>query len=165
MKKEDKQVEKRAKSDHKEIKELEEKIRQLKNGWQRTQADFENYQKKMESMREEWISGANLDLIMKILPILDNFRRAALHVPENLQNSEWVKGVQMIEKHLEDILTQEGLTKIETKAGEQFDPNFHEAISHEENKEFKSEQIIAIAETGYKLGDKVIKPSKVRVAK
>ena len=148
-----------------EIEKLRQQVIDLEFGWKRTQADFENYRKRTEQDRINLCTTANLDLIVKILPVLDNFRRASLHIPENLQENDWTKGILMIEKHLEDILIQEGLIKIAVKPGHQFDPNLHEAISYEENKDFKSEQIITSVEEGYKLGDKIIRPAKVRVAK
>ena len=148
-----------------EIEKLRQQVIDLEFGWKRTQADFENYRKRTEQDRINLCTTANLDLIVKILPVLDNFRRASLHIPENLQENDWTKGILMIEKHLEDILIQEGLIKIAVKPGHQFDPNLHEAISYEENKDFKSEQIITSVEEGYKLGDKIIRSAKVRVAK
>lgn len=156
------------KQDNKQSKEIEKlrvKIQELETGWKRTQADFDNYRKRTEQMKSEWNCQANLELILKLLPVLDNFQLAAQHTPDNLKENEWIKGVEMIEKHLEDILTQEGLSKIDVKPGGQFDPYLHEAISHEENKNFKSDQIIDVIETGYKLADKIIRPAKVRVAK
>jgi molecular chaperone GrpE len=73
--------------------------------------------------------------------------------------------VQLIEKHLNDILMQIGLQKIAVKPGDEFDPNIHEAISSEENPQIKPDHIIEVVETGYKLGTQVIRPAKVRVSK
>lgn len=147
------------------IKELEQQIQDLKIGWQRTQADFENYRKRIEISKTEWIKTANTDLMLKILPVMDNFRRASLHTPENLKNDNWVIGIQQVEKQLDNILVQEGLEKIETKIGDEFDHNFHEAISYEENKKLSENKIIEVIEEGYKLADKVLRPVKVRVSK
>lgn len=147
------------------IHELETKIKELTSGWQRTQADFENYQKRMETLKTDWISAANTDLILKILPIMDNFRLANLHTPENLKNNAWTEGIRQIEKQLENIFAQEGLTKIPTKPGDIFDHNFHEAISYEPNDKFTENQIIQVLEEGYKFNDKVLKAVKVRVSK
>lgn len=147
------------------IQELEAKIQELTLGWQRTQADFENYRKRMESMKTEWISSANTDLILRILPIMDNFRLANLHTPENLKNDAWVEGIRQIEKQLETIFTQEGLTKISVKPGDVFDHNFQEAISYEPNDKFPENQIIQVLEEGYKFNNKVLRPVKVRVSK
>lgn len=155
------------KSDRSEqqINALKQKITELESGWQRTQADFENYRKRIESLKAEWIASANADLILKILPVLDHFQRATLHLPQDLKGQEWVKGIQLIEKNLGDILAQEGVAKIETKPGDIFDHNLHEAISYEDNDQFKENQIIAIIEEGYKLGDRVLRAVKVRVSK
>lgn len=153
------------KAEPQKIAKLQQQINELKSGWQRTQADFENYRKRMESLKTEWISNANTDLILKILPIIDNFRLANLHTPENLKNTAWVEGIRQIEKQLETIFTQEGLTKILVKPGEIFDHNFQEAISYESNNKFPENQIIQVLEEGYKFNDKVLRPTKVRVSK
>ena len=82
-----------------------------------------------------------------------------------MENNEWVKGIQCIEKQLSSILSQTGLVKIHTKPGDDFDHNIHEAISYEQNDQFKENQIIDIIEDGYKLGERVLRPAKVRVSK
>jgi len=151
--------------EQKEIEGLKIKIMELENGWKRTQADFENFQKRNDEMKSRWAEEANLELIVKILPVIDNFERANLYIPDNLKGNDWVKGVQLIEKHLNDILTQIGLQKIAAKSGDEFDPNIHEAVSSESNDHFKPNHIIAITETGYKLGSQIIRPTKVRVSK
>jgi molecular chaperone GrpE len=157
MKKDDK--------DNSKIELLENKISELENGWKRTQADFDNYRKRTEDIKSQWIEEANLELIMKILPVVDNFERANQYVPENLKDHDWVKGVQLIEKHLSDILTEIGLQKIIVEPNYEFDPNIHEAISSEPNNQIKNNHIIEVLETGYKLGTQVIRPAKVRVSK
>ncbi len=144
---------------------LEDKVKELTSGWQRTQADFENYRKRVEGLKAEWIKSANTDLILKLLPLLDNFRRANAHLPENLQEDNWALGVGQIEKQFETILSQEGIQRIETKSGDSFDHNIHEAITAQESDEFKTDQIIQVLEDGYMFGNKVLRPVKVVVAK
>ncbi|MCL5795816.1 MAG: nucleotide exchange factor GrpE [Patescibacteria group bacterium] len=151
--------------DIQKIKELEQQIQDLKNGWQRTQADFENFRKRAEGLKSEWIKMANTDLMLKVLPVMDNFRRANQHTPQNLKDDNWVIGIKQIEKQLENILSEEGLKKIETKSGDEFDHNLHEAISYEENKELPENKIIEVTEEGYQFTDKVLRPAKVRVSK
>lgn len=148
-----------------ELDRLQKQIAEFKTGWQRTQADFVNFQRRNEEDRKELIKYANLDILEKLFPIMDNFRRAANHTPKELENNDWVKGVRHIEKQLDEILASQGLEKIEPKSGEEFNPKFQEAISCEENKDYKSNQIIALVEIGYKIGDKIIRPAKVRVGK
>jgi len=155
----------KSKLSEEEISDLKKKCQELESGWRRTQADFENYRKRTEDSKKQWIEEANLELIVKILPVVDNFERANQYIPDNLKGHDWVKGVELIEKHLNDILVQIGLQKITVNPGDEFDPNIHEAVSCEENSQIKPDHIIDVAETGYKLGSQVIRPAKVRVAK
>lgn len=143
------------------IAELEKEISDLKVGWQRTQADFDNYQKRSEDQKLNIITSANTDLMLKITPVLDNFSRAFLHAPKK---DNFVLGIKQIEKQLEEILVAEGLEKIQAKAGTKFDPTMHEAISYEEN-DLPTDKIIAEVETGWIFRGKVLKPTKVRVSK
>jgi len=146
------------------INELEEKILELQSGWQRTQADFDNYQKRSEEQKLNIIASANTNLMLKITPVLDNFRRAFLHAPNPPAGGDnFAEGIKQIEKQLEDILTTEGLKKIQTQ-GQKFDPTKHEAISYEKN-DLPADQIIAEIESGWEFNDKVLKVAKVRVSK
>ena len=146
-----------------EIEKFQIKIAELTTGWQRTQADFENYKKKSIEERSNLIKSANSDLIYEILPILDNFQLAAKHLPKELEGNNWAQGVQQIEKQLEEVLSQSGLSKIETIDSE-FNPEIHEAV--EEVKSSKQEGII-VEEVlaGYKYDDIILRPAKVKVAK
>lgn len=149
----------------KKIKELEQsasrRIKELEDGWKRTQADFENYRKRAEAERGEVLMMMKADFLTKITPVLDNFRRAFLHAPDD----DFARGVKQIEKQLEDILTSEGLKKIAANPGDKFDPNLHEAITHEPHKKIPLDHIIAELESGWLFDNKVIKPAKVRVSK
>jgi len=138
-----------------------DKIKELEDGWKRTQADFENYKKRAEEQKGEILMMMKADFLTKITPVLDNFRRAFLHAPDD----DFARGVKQIEKQLEDILLAEGLQKIPADAGEKFDPTIHEAISCEENKKIPADHIIAETESGWVFEGKVIKPAKVRVSK
>lgn len=146
---------------HDQTKELKAKIRELEEGWKRTQADFENYKKRSEEQRGEVFNMMKADFLSKITPVLDNFRRAFEHAPDD----DFARGVKHIEKQLEDILTSEGLQKIPANVGEKFDCNLHEAISCEENKKIPLDHIITETESGWMFDNKVIKPAKVRVSK
>jgi len=142
--------------------ELENKVKEIEEGWRRSMADFENYRKRTETQKFELINFAKADFMAKVTPVLDNFRRAFEHVPEEEKNSNFIIGVKSIEKQLEDILNEEGLKKIETTGI--FNPNLHEAISCEES-EIPTDHIIGEVEGGWQFNDKVIKPAKVRVSK
>ena len=145
----------------KKIKELEKKIKELEEGWKRTQADFENYRKRTEAERAEVLEMMKADFLAKITPVLDNFRRALAHSP----NDNFAKGIKHIEKQLEDILLSEGLEKIPAEVGTRFDCNLHEAISCEPNKKIPADHLIAETESGWQFNGRVIKPAKVRVSK
>jgi len=141
--------------------ELTQKIKEIEDGWKRTQADFDNYRKRTEEQKLEMIELSKADFMTKITPVLDNFRRAFSHAPDD----EFARGVKQIEKQLEDILKAEGLEKIDTSTGSKFDHNLHEAISCEINKDIPVDHIIDEIESGWMYRDKVIKPAKVRVSK
>jgi molecular chaperone GrpE len=161
------------KKSQKEI--LDQKIKELEEGWKRTQADFENFRKRTEEQRGEILNLMKADFLAKITPVLDNFRRAFAHAPARhasqlagvagRPDDEFARGLKQIEKQLEDILTAEGLEKIAAEPGGKFDCNLHEAISCEPNKKIPDDHIIAETESGWMFKDKVIKPSKVRVSK
>lgn len=138
-----------------------EKIKELEEGWKRTQADFENYKKRSEEQRGEVLNLMKADFLAKITPVLDNFRRAFEHAPDD----DFARGIKHIEKQLEDILLSEGLKKIPADTRTAFNPELHEAITHEPNKKIPADHIIACLESGWMFEDKVIKPAKVRVSK
>ena len=144
------------------IKELEAKIAELTAGWQRTQADFLNYKKQASDERTNLISSANTDLIYEILPVLDNFKLAADHMPAELTENNWAEGIKQVERQLESILQNEGLEHIKT-VGEQFDPNLHEAIEHIQSDKPENEIVSEIL-PGYIFNHKVLRPAKVKVS-
>jgi molecular chaperone GrpE len=134
------------------------KVDELTDLLKRVQAEFENFRRRKESEIEEIKSCSNEVLIKKLLDILDNFNLAlASKESENLR-----KGVELIYSQLLNILESEGL-KLIPKKGE-FDPNLHEAIAIEES-ELKENQIIETYQTGYQLGNKIIRHAKVKVSK
>jgi len=144
------------------IKELESKIGELMTGWQRTQADFQNYRRQSEEDRKKLGDNAKADVMIDILPVLDNFQLAAKHVPADLEGNNWVQGIKQIEKQLEYILSNLGLIKIET-VGTKFDPYFHEAIEHVASDK-PEEEIVEEVAAGYKFDGTVIRPAKVKVS-
>lgn len=146
-----------------QILELETKVAELAAGWQRTQADFVNFRRQAEADRQNLIKSANTDLILDILPVLDNFQLAAKHTPEELKNNVWAQGISQIEKQLESILSNIGLEKI-SAVGTQFDHNLHEAIESVESGQ-PEEEIVEEVQAGYTLNGAVIRAAKVKVSK
>lgn len=134
---------------------------ELENLLKRLQADFDNYRKRVEQEKMQITQFANANLLLDILPVVDNFRRALDH--HNTQDS-WSQGVKAIERQLEEALTRHGLQVIEVTIGDQFNPALHEAIAHQPSNDHQPNSIIKIAEHGYQLGGTVLRPAKVVVA-
>lgn len=145
--------------------DLKAKADEYLESWKRTQAEFENYKKRQAASQKE-LGGYLIEkLVLDIIPVLDNFRSATLHVPAEQKESPWVVGIQYIEKQLESVLTDNGMETIEVKEGEEFDPKLHESISIEESGEDGGvKHIVAkVLQKGYRLGDRVIRPAKVTI--
>jgi molecular chaperone GrpE len=140
---------------------LQVQINELTEALKRERADAINLRRR----HEEEISGLKTSLkanvIKDILPIIDNFERALNHVPRDLEGNDFVKGVQGIVKQFEKTLADIGVERIKT-VGEQFDPELHNAISMEEGDGSK-EVVCEELQSGYKLGNNVIRHAMVRV--
>jgi molecular chaperone GrpE len=145
----------------KQLAELQAQADEYKDGWQRSVADFQNYRRRVEAEKAETYQTAVGSIIKRYLPVLDDLERALAACPADLA---WVDGIELIRRKLQGILESEGLQRIETE-GQMFDPHIHEAISQEPSEEHASGQIIAVVQNGYMLGDRVIRPALVRVAK
>ena len=145
----------------KQLEEAESKVSEYKDGWMRSQAEFQNYRKRIERDNEMMYASMKGDIIKKVLPVLDDLERALQNRPSN--SGAWVSGIELIQKKLLSILEVEGVKRIET-VGAAFDPNFHEAISHEPIVGVQSGHVIAVVQNGYMLGERVIRPALVRVA-
>jgi molecular chaperone GrpE len=130
---------------------------------QRSQAEFANYKKRIERERKEFESLANAALISKLLPILDDLERALETLPEEIKETNWAEGVALIERRLRSTLEQEGLSEIEA-IGESFDPQVHHAVVREETDEHEEDQVIGEIQKGYRLHDRLLRPSMVVVA-
>jgi molecular chaperone GrpE len=128
-------------------------------GWQRAQADFINYKRRSEQERAELAQFANSVLIVSLLPVLDDFERAFGAIPSKLAKMDWVEGIRLVERKLWANLEAQGLTPIKA-LGEPFDPNLHEAMRQDKGKEGI---VIEELQKGYKLHDRVIRPTMVVV--
>lgn len=129
---------------------------------QRTAADFANYRRRVEEEREGLSQLSNAVLISKLLAVLDDFDRALETVPEETHEG-WVDGIRLVERKLRGVLEAEGVTQIEA-LGQPFDPNLHEAVVYEKTAEHPDNQVIGELQRGYRLRDRVLRPSLVRVA-
>jgi molecular chaperone GrpE len=143
-----------------QLKEAEAKVVEYKDGWARSQAEFQNYRKRIERDNELTYVSMKADIIKKVLPALDDLERALQNRPAD---DAWASGIELIARKLQNILDNEGVKRIEAK-GMAFDPTFHEAITHEPSDEVESEHVIDVVQNGYMLGERVIRPALVRVA-
>ena len=131
-------------------------------GLQRTAADFANYRRRVDEEREGLSQFSNAMLISKLLAVVDDFDRALENVPADTHEG-WVDGVRLVERKLRNLLEAEGVTEIEA-LGQPFDPNLHEAVVYEETADHPDNQVIGELQRGYRLRDRVLRPSLVRVA-
>ena len=143
-----------------QLKEAEARVIEYKDGWARSQAEFQNYKKRLDRDNEMMYVSMKGDIIKKVLPALDDLERALQNRPDG---DAWASGIELIARKLQNLLEAEGVKRIEAD-GLEFNPNFHEAISHEPNDTVASGHVIAIVQNGYMLGERVIRPALVRVA-
>jgi molecular chaperone GrpE len=130
--------------------------------YQRLAADFENYKRRTRQELADRTQYANEELLRKLLPILDNLRRALDHVPEGTDRN-WLDGLKLVVRQFEDTLQAQGLTPIPA-VGEKFDPSKHEAIAREETDEHEEGTIVEEMQPGYRLHERVLRPTLVKVA-
>jgi molecular chaperone GrpE len=135
-----------------------------KAAWQRSAADFSNYKRRTEQEREALVGLANEVLLAKLLAIVDDFDRAIANMPAELRDISWVGGISAIDRKLDQLLESEGLTPIEA-LGKQFDPHEHEAIAQEDRPGVPEGTVIAELQKGYRIRDRVLRPSMVAVAR
>lgn len=144
-----------------QLQEAKEEARTNLAGWQRSQADFENYKKREEAKQKEILEFAKEVTIVKLLPTLDSLQQGLKHVPQNVDEA-WLRGVNGTLAQLDKVLAEMGVKKIEA-LGKQFNPNFHEAVREVEGTE--DGVIVEDLQTGYELNGKVIRPSQVVISK
>ncbi|MBI5254200.1 nucleotide exchange factor GrpE [Candidatus Falkowbacteria bacterium] len=138
------------------------KCEEYLNGWKRAMADYQNLVKDVAKEKLEFVKFANQNLILELLPILDNFKLAFSNVPDVEKDGAWMVGFAHIKKQLEDFLKENGVEEIKT-IDEKFDPMLHEAVGKAENSEKESGIIVEEKKPGYKLHGKVVQAAKVVV--
>ncbi len=151
-----------------ELKRLEGEVKDLRDGLARRQADFENYRKRMERERTETYGRVVADIAAKLLPVLDNLKRAleteaSVEASESDEFRHFLSGVDLIYKQLNGVLDALGVKPVAAE-GELFNPHVHEAVVTEETDDYEPDTVMQEIVRGYKLGDKLIRPSLVKVA-
>ena len=146
-----------------ELEKAQAQAAEYLDGWQRARAEFANYKKRMEAEWEEFRRTSNEALLLKLLPVVDDFERAFQTLPDDLKGMPWVEGIAMILRKLQAVLESENVTPIEAK-GQPFDPQWHEAVMQEETTEHPDGYVIEEMQRGYRLGERVLRPTMVKVA-
>lgn len=132
-------------------------------GWQRTQAEFANARKRMERQQVEAYASAGADLVSKLLPIVDDFELALESAPTSVSRDGWFSGIELVHRKLHTILQGMDVHPIEA-VGMEFDPNLHEALSQEPSDQYEQGVVTREMRRGYRMGERVIRPSLVVVA-
>ena len=148
-----------------ELEDAKKKAQENLESWQHERADFSNYKKRIERDQEVSKNKYKEDVLKKFLPVLDDLELAYAHRPEEGEAAAWAEGIELIIRKFKSLLENDGLTKIDVKAGDKLDPNIHMAVSLEENDEFGSDEVIEVLQDGYRMGEKIVRPAMVRVAK
>ncbi len=130
----------------------------------RTQADFINYRRRTSQEQNEGRTTAQIAVLDQILPVLDDLGRALQAVPPELANNSWVQGILLVAKRLTATLEQLGVKQI-GRPGDQFDPRWHEALSTEARSNVPEGTILHVTRPGYSIGERVIRPAQVIVAR
>ena len=148
-----------------EVERLKGQADEYLDGWQRARAEFANYKKRVEREQEESRARVVADMLQDFVTILDDLERALRDRPTDGDAAAWASGIDMIQRKLMAVLDAEGVRPMIPVAGEMFDPNVHEAVSHEPSPDHTEGQIIGLIHQGYRIGERVIRPALVRVAK
>lgn len=151
-----------------ELDAVRKQAQEYREGWQRERAEFANYKRRTEKEQADLRQNAAERLLTRYLDVLDDFDRAVADQPGEGASAEaaikWATGVALIHRKFQKVLDDENVTRLVAE-GQPFDPNQHEAVTHEDSAEHASGHIIAVLRQGYKIGDRVIRPALVRVAK
>jgi len=151
-----------------ELKRLEGEVKDLRESLARRQADFENYRKRMERERTETYNRVVADIAAKLLPVLDNLKRAleteaSVEAAESDEFRHFLSGVDLIYKQLNGVLDAFGVKPVQAE-GEQFNPHLHEAVVTEPTDDYEPDTVMQEIVRGFRLGDKLIRPALVKVA-
>ena len=154
--------EKEEKASEKKKDPKDEKIDELNDKLKRSMAEFDNYRKRTDKEKSAMYEIGAKDVIEKILPVIDNFERGLKSIPEDQKGGPVASGMEMIYKQLITVLSDLGVTPIEA-VGQEFDPNFHNAVMHAEDEELGENTVSEEFQKGYKYKDAVLRHSMVKV--
>lgn len=147
-----------------QLAEAKAETQRYMEGWQRERADFANYKRRIERETKDASINASLNMLVSLLPIIDDFELAMGSVPAELQENPWLNGVQLVQRKFQKLLEENNVTIIDP-VGETFDASRHEAIATDDASDKESGTITVTLQKGYLAGDKVLRPARVKVAK
>ena len=148
----------------KELETTRKQAQDYLDGWQRERAELANYKRRVDREQAQLSQNITGQVVKRYLAVVDDMERALKARPTNGDGANWAEGVELIYRKLTGILDNEGVKRIEAE-NQPFDPNMHEAISHEDNADVESGHVIEVVQQGYMIGDRVIRPALVRVAR
>ena len=151
-----------------ELEALKARSAEYLEGWQRARAEFANYKRRVEKEQSENYQNATARVIGRFLDVNDDFDRAMQEKPAGTNDPEalaqWAAGVGLIQRKLQNILDAEGVERVPAE-GLAFDPKQHEAVTQEDSDSHEPGQVIGVVRQGFRIGDRIIRPAMVRVAK
>ena len=152
-----------------EVEQLKARVAQLekesadhRDQWLSAAADYKNFKRRTEQERAELIRSASAGLLLKLLPVIDDLERALASVTPDVAATPWYNGFRLIPQKLQTVLESEGVAPI-AALGQDFDPNFHEAVIYEPAGEGQEGKVVGELQKGYKLRDRVLRPTMVKV--
>lgn len=147
-----------------ELADAQQKANEYLDGWQRARAEFANYKKRVERDQAQAQQTASGAILKRYLPIVDDTERALKNRPQDGEGALWAQGIELVYRKMLTLLESEGVKPMQAE-GAPFDPNLHEAVMMEDSDQYESGQVTAVLQQGYILGDRVLRPAMVRVAR
>jgi molecular chaperone GrpE len=147
-----------------ELDESKAQAAEYLDGWQRARAEFANYRRRQEQRQKQMGIETRSRVLGQLLPVVDDLDRAFQAVPDEIEADPWFGGLSLVWQKLSGILEKNGVSVLAAEPGDAFDPNRHEALTHEPNDEFDEGTIIQVVQRGYEIDDSILRPALVRVS-
>lgn len=133
------------------------------DGWRHARAELANYKKRVAAEHQQSRQQAVAEALRALLPVADNFQMMIKHIPSDLTSHSWVEGVKHVARQLDQLLAESGVALI-AETNIPFDPAVHEAVDQVKNIKIKSGLVVEVTQPGYKLGENILRPAKVKVS-
>lgn len=147
-----------------ELEEARQKANENLDSLQRLMAEFSNYKRRIERDQAQSVQIATANAVRRYLDIADDLERALRNRPQEGEGARWAEGIELVYRKLLSAFESDGVEMIQAE-GQSFDPSQHEAISQEDSPEHESGAVIGVVQAGYRIGERVLRPARVRVAR